>query len=169
MSQGPQTNKNDITIETLRTPPLRIEPAPIQKRVLAAFLDSIVIGIIWVTLTILFHRPFTEVLPLEAACVAGLTLVYYFLQEGTFASTIGKHLLKLRVVGRSGDPVSVQESLIRNVVRLVDWLPFFYCLGGVSIAVSDKRQRLGDRVAGTVVTRAPEKDINPPPAPFLFH
>ena len=169
MSHGPQSHENDITVETLRTPPLRIQPAPIRKRVLAAFLDSIVIGVIWVTLITLFHRSFTAQLPLEGAYVAALTLVYYFPQEGTFASTIGKHVLKLRVVGRSGDPVSLRESLIRNVVRLVDWLPFFYCLGGVSIAVSDKRQRFGDRMAGTFVTLAPEKDINPPPAPFLFH
>jgi uncharacterized RDD family membrane protein YckC len=35
--------------------------------------------------------------------------------------------------------------------------------------VSSDRQRIGDLVARTIVTRAPEKDINAPPAPFLFH
>ena len=169
MSHQTQNHQDDITVETLRTPALQIQPAPIGKRALAAFLDSLIIGIIWGIPLIWIKRPFVEQMPREAAYLAALALTYYVVQEGTFASTIGKHLLRIRVVGNSGDPVSLRESLVRNLMRFVDWLPLVYGLGVASIAVSDKRQRLGDRVAGTIVTLAPEKDINPPPAPFLFH
>jgi uncharacterized RDD family membrane protein YckC len=86
-----------------------------------------------------------------------------------FASTVGKHLLGLRVVGNEGDPVSVHEALIRNLLRVVDWLPVFYVLGAIAVARSSKRQRIGDLVARTMVTLVAERDINPPPAPFLFH
>ena len=83
--------------------------------------------------------------------------------------TIGKILVKLRVVETSGDPCSFGGSFKRNILRFVDWLPAFYILAAVLLFVSHERQRLGDMVAKTIVTTAPEKDINPPPAPFLFH
>jgi uncharacterized RDD family membrane protein YckC len=95
--------------------------------------------------------------------------VYYFLLEAIFATTVGKSMLKLRVLGTDGDPCSWSASFKRNLLRLVDWLPFLYIVGILGILTSREKQRVGDRVAGTIVTTAPEKDINPPPAPFLFH
>ena len=168
-SRDSHDNPNEATVETLKTPPLRIHPAPIRKRVLAALIDSVIVLVLLISMLLWLHKQVVEQLTLRAEYLATMTVVYYGIQEGTFASTIGKYLLRLCVVGRAGDPASIREALIRNILRPVDWLPLFYLLGAVSIAVSPKRQRLGDIVAGTVVTLAPEKDINPPPAPFLFH
>jgi len=166
----PSHDKNsEVTVETLKTPPLRIPPAPIRKRALAALVDSIIVDVAWISLLSWVSNRFLEQPTLSAEYLAAITVLYYLIQEGTFASTIGKHLLKLRVVGSDGDPASMQEAVIRNVLRPFDWLPLLYLLGIVSIALSSKRQRLGDIAARTVVTLAPEKDINPPPAPFLFH
>ena len=106
---------------------------------------------------------------LTSLALAVVTLVYYILFEGLVATTIGKHLLKLRVVGRAGDPITFKEALLRNVLRFVDWLPLLYIIGLTFLLTSKQKQRVGDLVAGTVVTPALEKDINPPPAPFLFH
>lgn len=166
--QGHDYN-NEVTVETLNTPPLHIVPAPIWKRGLAALVDSIIVGAAWTLLLFCLHTSFVDHLTLSAETLAAITCVYYVIQEAVFALTVGKHLLRLRVVGRNGDPASMRESLIRNLLRLVDWLPLLYLLGVVSIGISRKKQRLGDVVAGTMVTLAPEKDINPPPAPFLFH
>jgi uncharacterized RDD family membrane protein YckC len=44
-------------------------------------------------------------------------------------------------------------ALIRNVLRLVDGLPFLYLVGIITIAASKKKQRLGDMAAGTLVVR----------------
>ncbi|HYB83958.1 MAG TPA: RDD family protein [archaeon] len=162
-------NNHDATVETLKSPPLRIEPAPFAKRALAALADSIIVAGVWISFLLWLHVGFLEQFTLSAGYLAATTLLYYVLLEGAFASTVGKHLLRLRVVGRSGDPASLRESLIRNFLRLIDWLPLLYLVGLASIAVSSKRQRLGDIAAGTIVTPAREKDINPPPAPFLFH
>jgi len=171
MSQGNEKEHHaehrDISIETLSTPPLDIEPAPLSKRTIAALLDSVIIG--------LFGIPaFT--LQASGHAIIGTTVymlivgfLYYFLLEGLFACTIGKSLLKLRVLGTDGDPCSWSASFKRNVLRFLDWLPFFYIIGEISILASHNRQRVGDRVAATIVTMAPEKDRNPPPAPFLFH
>ena len=164
-----QHNYKEITIETLRTPPLQIKPAPIQKRLIAALIDSVAIGLAWLAVIVALRRGIGGGLVFNAEYLAVITFVYYSLQEGLFSFTIGKRLLGLRVVGKDGDPASVIESLVRNFLRFVDWLPFLYLLGAVTIGISAKKQRLGDMAAGTVVTPAPKKDINPPPAPFLFH
>ncbi len=161
-------NHNEITIETLKTPPLQIEPAPIRKRVAASLIDSLIVTFAWLLLLLWTHEGFADRLAVGAEFLA-IMFLYYLLQESAFASTIGKRLLGVRVVGYDGDPMSMRQALIRNSVRLVDWLPLVYLLGGLSIAVSRKRQRLGDILAGTVVTLVAKRDISPPPAPFLFH
>lgn len=60
-------------------------------------------------------------------------------------------------------------SAVRNLLRMVDWLPLLYAVGIVLLIFSDQRQRTGDRVAHTIVTNALKRDKTPPPAPFLFH
>jgi uncharacterized RDD family membrane protein YckC len=159
----------EVTIETLRTPPLRIPPAPIRKRFTAGLVDSLIVGLLWLVAIIATRQATESQLWLNAGSLAVLNFLYYFLQESLFAATVGKSLSGLRVVGNNGDPASMRESFLRNALRFVDWLPAFYALGAVMIATSADRRRLGDMVAGTTVTLNPEKDINPPPAPFLFH
>jgi uncharacterized RDD family membrane protein YckC len=56
-------------------------------------------------------------------------------------------------VNDDGSPLSLGSSVVRNVLRLVDFLPVFYLVGIVSLVFSDANQRLGDRFGGTVVVR----------------
>lgn len=162
-------NHNEVTIETLRTPPLHIQPAPIQKRFIACLIDSIIIGLAWLVVITVLRRGIEDESAVNVGYLAAVTFAYYFLQEGLFSFTIGKRLLGLRVLGKGGDPASMRGSLIRNFLRFVDWLPLLYILGAAAIVMSTGKQRLGDTAAGTIVTLAPEREINPPPAPFLFH
>ena len=160
-------DKREITIETLSTPRARIAPAPLKKRLAASIIDSIVIALAWFLLiNSLRQAPATM---RSGLYLATASFAYYFLLEWAFSCTLGKGVMKLRVVNREGDPCTLGASFKRNLVRFVDWLPLLYALGGIIMLTSHERQRLGDRVAGTIVTSAPEKDINPPPAPFLFH
>ncbi len=167
----------EVTIETLSTPPTHISPAPLLRRVTAGIVDSFIVTILGLVLTgrlnefssMLTIAGAASTLPTTFVYLGIVTLVYYFLLEWLFASTIGKSVLRLRVVGRDGDPCTLGASLKRNILRPIDWLPFFYVIGAIAILSSHDRQRVGDRIAATIVTKAPEKDINPPPAPFLFH
>ena len=63
--------------------------------------------------------------------------------------TIGKLAAGIRVVGRNGEPVRFLASAVRNIVRIVDFLPIFYLIGTVSIVATEHDQRLGDLAAGT--------------------
>ena len=85
-----------------------------------------------------------------------IALVYYIVMEAQFGATAGKRLIGLKVVKvDTGAPVDWQAAIVRNVLRLVDGL-FFYLVGAIVMWTSGKKQRLGDRIAGTVVIRVPK-------------
>jgi uncharacterized RDD family membrane protein YckC len=163
----------EITVETLSTPPLQIKPASLQKRTAAAIIDSLIIGLAWLTTSVAsgesLMRITTRLNYWSLAQLVFLATAYYFVLEGLFAMTPGKSLLRLIVLEKSGDSCSFSASFKRNILRLLDWLPFLYFVGLLAAASSPHKQRIGDRFANTVVTNSPEKDPNPPPAPFLFH
>ena len=69
--------------------------------------------------------------------------------------TIGKRLLRLRVVDAEGMRLQFHQVVIRNLLRFVDSLPVFYFVGGVACLLNKKTQRLGDFAANTVVIRNP--------------
>lgn len=77
--------------------------------------------------------------------------------------TIGKRLLRLRVIDQQGLRLQFSQIVVRNLLRLVDSLPAFYLLGGLACLASPRAQRLGDIAAGTLVIRTPkivEPDID---------
>jgi uncharacterized RDD family membrane protein YckC len=81
-----------------------------------------------------------------------LMLAYYFLMEvRTHGRSIGKKLLRLRVVSEDGFPATGRQYAVRALLRIVDWLPLFYLLGFGFTASSRGRRRLGDRLAGTML------------------
>jgi uncharacterized RDD family membrane protein YckC len=84
-----------------------------------------------------------------------LAFAYYIVLEGLLGATVGKLLTGLRVRKADGSRLDWPSSVVRNVLRIVDGIPFLlpYLLGAIFVWTSDKRQRLGDRVADTVVVR----------------
>jgi uncharacterized RDD family membrane protein YckC len=87
---------------------------------------------------------------------------YFILFEWMWRGrTVGKRLLGLRVADAEGLHLRFRQVLIRNLLRFVDRLPFFYLLGGAMCFFNRRFQRLGDLAAGTVVVRrAPLADVD---------
>ncbi len=71
--------------------------------------------------------------------------------------TLGKRMLRLRVMDATGLRLSFSQVLMRNLLRAVDSLPALYLIGGMVCLLSRRGQRLGDLAAGTVVVRLPEE------------
>jgi uncharacterized RDD family membrane protein YckC len=84
----------------------------------------------------------------------GTWLGYYIVLEGFFGATPGKLSLGLRVVSTELRRPSWGAVVVRNLFRLVDSFPFLYLTGGIAVMASARHQRLGDRVARTVVLPA---------------
>ena len=89
----------------------------------------------------------------DPLCLIFLVVIflYFVVLEGSFGATVGKILLRLRVVRPDGRRPGLQRALVRNLLRFVDGLPAFNILGVVLIIKSPERARFGDRVAGTRV------------------
>ncbi len=83
-----------------------------------------------------------------------LTTCYFLFFETLLRGrTPGKMLTRLRVVSTDGRVIGWRQSLLRNLLRMVDYLPAGYLVGVVAMVASPRVQRLGDLVAGTIVVR----------------
>lgn len=86
---------------------------------------------------------------------------YFVLLEWLWqGQTVGKRLFGLRVIREDGAPAGFVAVLIRNVIRVVDFLPALYGLGLLMIVFTPRSQRLGDLAAGTYVVRAPRPRLD---------
>ena len=131
-----------------------VEFAGIGRRLLAALLDSLV----WIIGGPLVFGwvPVDEdsiVAGLLGLAILALAFNYFAFCEWRWGQTIGKNALGIRVVRVDRGRMNWNTAAIRNLMRLVD-LPLL--LIGVGLLLMDRsprRQRLGDRAAGTVVIR----------------
>src|SRR5579863_7108671 len=133
------------------------------SRMLALLLDLLVVMTIGqVAKQILaplgfFGNDFSEAVRILVYFV--IAIVYMMVAEWLWrGQTVGKRLLRLRVVDAAGLRLEPSQVIVRNLMRFVDGLPALYLLGGITCLVSRHRQRLGDLAAGTVVIRAPKLD-----------
>jgi uncharacterized RDD family membrane protein YckC len=138
---------------------MQYDYAGLGWRFLAVLIDGLVLAIPNVLIIFLLGGATTSGVELEGApavvamaAMTALGLGYFIAMEAARGATLGKMALGLRVVMANGAPVDVRASTLRNVLRIVDGL-FCYLVGAILIVQSPRRQRLGDRVAGTVVVR----------------
>ena len=86
--------------------------------------------------------------------ILGWALYYHFAMESGDGQTVGKKLMKLRVVLADGRPAGMREIAVRTVLRVVDGIGFYIVGLIVMLATGQRRQRLGDLAAGTMVVDA---------------
>jgi len=92
------------------------------------------------------------------------TLAYFIVQIGYGVAcewlwrgqTVGKRLLRLRVMDAQGLRLQFSQVVLRNLLRVVDLLPGAYLVGGLAALLNTRGQRLGDFVANTIVARHPK-------------
>lgn len=80
-----------------------------------------------------------------------ITWFYPVLFEVFKGATPGKKRFNLCVCHDNGTPIGWQASMIRNLLRAADFLPFFYGFGLVAMLLNRDFKRLGDLAAGTLV------------------
>lgn len=100
--------------------------------------------------------------------ITGLAMLAYFIISiGYFmftewawrGQTIGKRVLRIRVMDAQALKLQPSQIILRNLLRFVDSLPMLYVIGGIASLLNKHSQRLGDLAAGTVVVRMPKHKI----------
>ncbi|ARS90474.1 RDD family protein [Natrarchaeobaculum aegyptiacum] len=140
-------------MEKYPTPQMGTNGQVVGKRVLAFVVDSLLLGIAYAVIVgILVAIGDVGLAMLFGWFVAPvLGFAYFIVLEGLYGCTPGKHLLGLVVVKSDGKNMTLGSSAIRNLLLIVDSLPFFYLLGIVMLFVTNENQRVGDLAADTVV------------------
>lgn len=83
--------------------------------------------------------------------------VYFELQHN--GQSPGKKMLGIRVVSGEGSRLRFQDSLIRNIARIVDMLPMGHLAGGIAALADGANRRLGDMIAGTLVVKDSRDEV----------
>lgn len=130
----------------------------------ALAIDALVVSAAWSVLAVVF-----SLLHLISADVAGLvaTVGYFLLSQGYRIAaewlwrgqTIGKRVLRLRVVDARGLRLAFSQIVLRNILRFIDGLPVFYLVGGATALLNTRAQRLGDLAADTLVVWEPAEPV----------
>ncbi|MEO6067373.1 MAG: stage II sporulation protein M [Gemmatimonadota bacterium] len=151
-----------IEIETPEHVVLRYEVAGLGSRGLAAILDHLLIFLgLWAlgSLASLLHFIGVEWFDTAEVLLAFLLAWGYFTAFEAWwrGQTPGKRVLRIRVVRSDGHPAGVAAAAMRNLVRVIDFLPPPYLTGILCLFFHPRARRLGDLAADTLVVRdAPE-------------
>jgi uncharacterized RDD family membrane protein YckC len=130
-------------------------PSLDNRRILAGLVDIGIVGAGTALLSVLIGLAGGSKWGPQMALVSlAWALYYYFALESGDGQTVGKKLMKLRVLRADGARTGMREIAVRTALRIVDGM-FLYLVGLVVMLVTgQRRQRLGDIAAGTVVVDA---------------
>jgi uncharacterized RDD family membrane protein YckC len=153
-----------LTIDTPENVMFGYEVVGLGSRFIAAMIDTLLI----VTLQLIIYLSFFILLLAADNSLTGARWVtaviiliafvflwgyYIYFETSWNGQTPGKRWAGIRVIRQSGMPVTLGEVVIRNLIRVIDFLPVFYGLGIVVMFADRQSRRLGDLAAGTLVVR----------------
>lgn len=150
-----------ISVETPEGVDLHAETAGVVSRTLAFSIDFAI------RLTIIFILFLA--ISWTGAGGLGVIFIVWFLLEWFYpvffevthnGQTIGKKAMSIKVVNQDLTPIRFGSSLIRNLLRAADFLPFMYVFGIIAMVLNKNFQRLGDMAAGTIVIYTEEETID---------
>jgi uncharacterized RDD family membrane protein YckC len=156
-------NLQEIDIVTPEQVTLKFKIAGIGSRATAQIID-------WLILLLLNFTIFFIAMKLDESFLgemayfsdyfwAAIIIIFFILTWGYFAlleffnagRTIGKWIMGIRVIQDNGQSITFLSAFLRNLLRIVDFLPALYFLGMLMIFLHAKHKRVGDLVAGTIV------------------
>ena len=151
---------SELVVATPERVSFDYQVAGLGTRAIAQLLDLLILSALLVAL--LFAGTFAGIV-FDSGVVADLIWIlgsfvvifgYFWVSEAMWSGqTIGKKAFRLRAVGDRGEPLTLIQAGIRNVVRIVDFLPYGYGVGLIVLFINGKGKRLGDLAAGTVVVK----------------
>jgi uncharacterized RDD family membrane protein YckC len=160
----------ELSFETPERVALSLPVAGLGDRAFAHLVDLVLLFLAWVVILVVYSAAGDLLRDLQALSIpAQILAVVAVLLSGWGwdvawevlwrGQTPGKRALGIRVVRADGAPVGLPESLVRNLSRAAE-LPLGYAPAILAVALSRRRQRLGDVLAGTIVVRERRYDLS---------
>jgi uncharacterized RDD family membrane protein YckC len=139
------------------------------RRILAALLDILLLGMLFVLLGILTGGARSSSHSASVTLGTGGTLaflliaaVYYFGCESATGQTVGKRVFGIRVKSQDGARATTRGVAIRTLLRIIDMLPLLYLVGFLTMmATGARQQRLGDLMGRDGVPVGAPGDLPP--------
>jgi len=147
---------NRVTFATPEGVTLELVLAGLGSRFLARLLDTVIQGALIAALAVAVGASGSPGWLQAIAIVLSFLVLFAYdiiLETLNNGRTVGKLAAGIRVVGGNGEPVRFLASAVRNIARILDFLPFLYLIGTISIVATQRGQRVGDLAAGTIVAR----------------
>jgi uncharacterized RDD family membrane protein YckC len=147
---------SNTAINTAQNVTIEYEFAGIGKRILAFLLDAVVLIIYIITVSLTVYKAvglFDEnnVLGIRELSLLPVFCYSLFMHLVFNGRTVGKFIMGIKVVKEDGSPARLSDFLTRWILRLIDIVLFFGTVGVVAILFSERKQRLGDIAAKTIV------------------
>ena len=151
---------SDLVVATPERVSFDFQIAGLGTRAIAQIIDLLIVSLVEVA--VLFFGFGAGTLS-NSGTVAGLVIIvlsfinvfgYFWVSEALWSGqTVGKKVFRLRAVGDRGEPLTFMQAGVRNIVRIVDFLPYGYGIGMIVLFANGKGKRLGDLAAGTLVVK----------------
>jgi len=155
----------EISVSTPESVDFSHEPAGIGSRFIASVVDfalqiSVILGIAFISgvWSSLGGARFSGLGTWTAAATVFLIFLIFWGYHIVFemwwnGQTPGKRAVRIRILKDGGYPIGFLDSVVRNLLRPVDFLPFLYGLGAVVVLCNSRCKRIGDFAAGTIVVK----------------
>jgi uncharacterized RDD family membrane protein YckC len=173
--------ERSVTVRTPESIAFHYELAGLGSRFLAVAIDWIIQIILTIGLFIGFGyasagiNRFLGSLHLkqsqtDSVIIAAEILLVFIIFFGYFIAfealwngqTPGKRAIGIRVVRDGGYPIGFTESVIRNLIRVIEVALFVYGVSAICAIMSASNKRLGDLAAGTIVVRDSSFEVSDP-------
>ena len=152
---------NSYLLETAEGIEIKLTPAGLGARTMAFLVDLLIRAVIFISVSIAMSFAGNFGVGLILIALFFIEWLYPVVFELYKGATPGKKAYDLMVVYDNGLPITLSGSMLRNLFRTIDILPFGYLAGMTCMMFSNKFQRIGDYVAGTmVVYREPPSELN---------
>lgn len=152
-----------VNVKTPEHVSLQYKLAGLGSRSSAQIIDFLIVTVIYVGLFLILYLAedvfFNSFFAFSSYVTAIVIMLIFFIFWGYFflfelfmgGKTPGKKLLGIRVIQENGQSATALALLIRNLIRIIDFLPVYYFIGILMIFLHSKHKRLGDIVGGTLV------------------
>ena len=153
--------EDTVRIATPEGVELELPLAGIGSRLTARILDHLIQAVVAIATVFIINRSVDTESSGEAfVAIIGILIFFtiFWVYDVVFEAfaggrTPGKRAVGIRVVGSRGEPIGFPAAAVRNLLRFVDEYLTLWIVALISMARSERNQRVGDMAAGTMVVR----------------